>query len=225
MLEYLMFKIGRIGWLRKMLDPIRYRFIVKRELGKMNKLFSLHSKEVFTETCWILDQYGINFWPEFGTLLGIYRENGFIKHDFDFDFGAFIDDSDRIKILLLQNGYTLIHEYEGINHPEIKEITFSYKEINVDLFFFNRKSDVYSCYLFAHYDMNLKGEYKFKVKEIRFPIFTFRKINFLGIDINIPDDTHTHLAVSYGSNFMIPDPNFKSIHNEYLDNIYARNKI
>lgn len=191
----------------------------------MNQLFSLNAKEVFAETCRILNQAGINFWPEFGTLLGIYRENGFIKHDFDFDFGAFVDDSDRIKTALLQNGYILIHEYEGINHPEIKEMTFSYKEINVDLFFFNRKPDVYSCYLFAHYDMSLKGECKFKIKEIRFPIFAFRQIKFLGIDINVPDDTHAHLAVSYGSNFMIPDPNFKSIHNEYLEDVYAHNKI
>lgn len=225
MLAYLMFKIGKIGWLRKMLDPIRYRLIVKRKLKKMNELFSRHSKEVFTETCQILNRQGVVFWPEFGTLLGIYRENGFIKHDFDFDFGAFVEDSDCIKTLLLQNGYMLVHEYEGINHPEIKEMTFSYKGINVDLFFFNRKSDIYSCYLFAHYDMNLKGECKFKVKEIQFPAFNLQRTNFLGVGINMPDDTHRHLAVSYGSNFMIPDPNFKSIHNEYLENIYAHNKL
>ena len=45
---------------------------------------------------------------------------------------------------------------------------------------------------------------------------------FKGIKVTIPSDWDTHLKVSYGEKYMIPDPNFKSLHTTYLKDIYAK---
>lgn len=189
----------------------------------MNKLFSLHSMEVFAKVCNTLNLQNISYWPEFGTLLGIYRDHDFIKHDFDFDFGIHINNLDDVRKLLISEGFEVVHEYEGINHPEIREITFNYLGINVDFFCFNDINDnEVACYLFAHYDMNRSGDYVYKIKQIDFPVFELQRIVFKNIVVLIPKDVETHLKVSYGPSFMIPDPNFKSLHTEYLDGIYAK---
>lgn len=222
MIKYLLIKIGKIKFLRALLNPIRQLLVVKPRLAKMNKAFNAHSMTVFTETCKLLISNNIQFWPEFGTLLGICRDGDFIKHDFDFDFGIYTHDCETVKEVLSRAGFIIVHEYEGINHPEIREITLSYLGVNVDFFCFNIHPKDVRCYLFAHHDINIKGECFYKIKEFKFPHFNLKDIYFKGIKVTIPSDWDAHLKVSYGEKYMIPDPNFKSLHTTYLKDIYAK---
>lgn len=68
---------------------------------------------IFYHLCYIdnvLTENNIKHWIMYGTLLGAIRDNDIIQHDYDFDFGANIED--RNKILSLNNqvkkdGYSL----------------------------------------------------------------------------------------------------------------------
>lgn len=56
----------------------------------------------------ILEQARIKHWIMYGTLLGAVREHNIIAHDYDIDFGAYVEDVDKILELnkiIGQNGY------------------------------------------------------------------------------------------------------------------------
>lgn len=223
-LNYIRTKGASIVWFKKMFMPVN-RYIRRCNERKMNKLFTEQSEYVFSKICDSLSNE-IPFWPEFGTLLGIYRDNDFIKHDCDFDFGAYVENAELIKEKLLANGFTLESEYIGIDNDEIREMTFTYNGIGIDFFYFTEMRDCMTCFVFHPYKIDLIGTNTiYKIKPFYFPYFKLEKSIFKGQTISIPVDTAKHLEYSYGPNFMIPDPNFKSIHNEYLTDSYAKKII
>lgn len=221
---FLRTSIGRVDFIKKLLHPISLYF-TSRNHKKMNKIFHQKGLEVFHKVYYSFMNTNIEFWPEFGTLLGIYREHDFIKHDFDFDFGAWVDDFERIKEILKNNGFKVVHEFEGINHPEIREITFEMSGIQVDFFFFNRFDSCVSCYTFGLDRFDAKNQKNiYKVKKYDYPIFELKEITFKNVNIHIPEPCKDHLVVSYGENFMTPDPNFKTIHYIFMQDTYATSK-
>ena len=62
-----------------------------------NKYFLAEGEELLRAFAEAMNGGNIQFWLEFGSLLGYYRENDFIKHDCDIDFGAFLKDRHVIK--------------------------------------------------------------------------------------------------------------------------------
>ena len=55
-----------------------------------------------------------DIWLDFGTLLGYYRENDFISHDLDMDFGIIIPDYQRFvedEQYLLERGFSRTKEF------------------------------------------------------------------------------------------------------------------
>ncbi len=219
-INYIRTKLGGITWLKNTLSPVN-SYLRNRTLSKMNHNFRKNADSVFSDIHNILSSKAV-FWPEFGTLLGIYRDGGFMKHDFDFDFGAFIEDADTIISALLDNGFIITHEFIGIDNPQIRECTLIYKDISIDFFFFI-KNGTYDCFTFHPLEIHSnKKKNRYKIKPFKFPSFTLKKVEFKGISILMPEDTVTHLIYSYGKNFMIPDPNFKSIHKSFLQNTFAR---
>lgn len=188
---------------------------------KRSAYFLQQAPDIFRKTCEVLNKEGIQYWPEFGTLLGIVRDNAFIKHDLDFDFGVYVQDLNRVKELLLANGFSLLYHYHGVNRPDIQELTFAYNGIHVDFFGFNTidKNSI-ACYMFDPLHKS-KEKKLYTIRPIVFPSFNLVKSSFNNVTIMIPADTTTHLTVSYGEKFMIPDPFFESLHTKILKDTYA----
>lgn len=162
----------------------------------------------FAQAC---NNHGVKFWLEFGTLLGAYRENGFIPHDFDLDIGVMYDDVARLNEILLANGFKIIRKFEVQGNPGLGlEFTFKYKHIPIDIFVFHEKKEegLIVCNSFSP----IIGEEKFnglsEVKEISFPMFKIVTYNFNNIEVGVPEDIPSHLELNYGKNYMIPDKNF-----------------
>lgn len=212
-------KLARFPMLKKILMPIN-DFIRNRKLKKLSKTFKMNADGVFLDMVKILQSANISFWPEFGTLLGIIRDGYFMPHDYDFDFGAFIEDKEKIIEVLTKNNYRLVQKYEAIGHPEILEITFSSKDILIDFFFFVKKKS-YNCHVF-NVSKIVRNKIEYGVKLFEFPPFELSSYSFLDVNIYIPDNVSDHLIVSYGEKYMIPDPNFKSLHTEYMPGITAK---
>ena len=221
-LDIVRVKLGKYPIVKRALLPISH-WLIDRTKRKLNVQFQKEGMNVFRNICDTLNRHNVRFWPEFGTLLGIYRENGFIKNDFDFDFGAYIEDADEIKEILVRNGFSYDHEYIGIDHPEIRELTVKYKGIFIDFFFFIPKDfNTMVCHNFAPKDYELiKGEAKFKILERKYPLFSLQKAKFKGVDILMPVDINAHLEAMYGPSYMIPDPHYSHPDKNYLDDIEA----
>lgn len=75
----------------------------------------------------------IPYWADHGTLLGIVRENGFIKNDLDIDFS--VPPQVRlcdVYVALEKQGFAL--ERGFAYRDEVVEITVSYKGVGIDFF-------------------------------------------------------------------------------------------
>ena len=157
----------------------------------------------------ILEKNEISYWLEFGTLLGIYRDGGLIKNDLDLDLGAFIEDAERIKKVLLSNGFKIYHSFYCPDDPSILEQTYVYKGTTIDFFYFVKDEEQKTIY--CHNFLENTKNIKFSINKLVFPYEGFTHFLFNGLHYPIPSNIDEHLKANYGEKYMIPDPNFNSM--------------
>lgn len=204
---------------RLIFNPIN-RFIRSFMNHRANVAFKRFGLEAFDLFVTTLKRKGITYWPEFGTLLGIYRDNDFIPHDNDFDFGAPINQRDRINKALCEVGFSYKHGYYCPELDYIREDTFLYKGVGLDIFYFHNEGASDYCHTFLPFSIS-DSQIRYSIKIFKFTKVSLKEIVFKGTNITIPVDTHDHLIVSYGRNYMTPDPAFKSINHNFLADHYA----
>lgn len=137
-----------------------------------------------------LDAKGITFMPMFGTLLGIIRENGFIKNDHDMDVMIYEKD--------LQKLIDTIPELDsvGIKFSRCSEpwvYTFVYKSADCDFYPIKKAHFPYNKYV--------------QVLDQYMPKSLFdetEKVNFLGKEFDVPQNPIRVLEYCYGKNWRIP---------------------
>lgn len=178
--------------------------------------FLENSDVVFNTVIQLLKKNGIHVWLDFGTLLGAYRDSDFIKNDFDMDFGAFGTDYDKIKTLMQENGFTSVREFFIAGHEYGRELTYRYKDVNFDFFFYYKKDDTDNLYTYTFScPPNIlleKGiELSAIVAEIKTPCKGFTEMNFKNTIVQIPANTDEYLKANYGEGYMTPDPNFNYV--------------
>jgi hypothetical protein len=98
----------------------------------------------------ILYENNIKHWVMYGTLLGAIRNNDIIPYDYDIDFGANINDVDKIIELnkyIMKDGYSFSKPYSYIDDNKIWRVSLkiSYNNIVVgDIYLYDNFSDGFS---------------------------------------------------------------------------------
>ena len=83
----------------------------------------------------LLKKTGEDYWLDFGTLLGNYREKGIIPHDIDVDFG--MHERSYQKVLQIKNTLpSSIRFYDTSKSHRGPKVYFSYKGFDVDIYFY-----------------------------------------------------------------------------------------
>jgi len=199
-----------------------YKLRFGRRLKRKQRDFISENAELFQRFTQIMNDNNVIFWLEFGTLLGFYRENDFIKHDFDLDIGVYRDDADKIRKILTENGFKLVRDFNAKDGG--KEESYKYLHTTIDLFYFRideQNPSVQYCNMFKSPVFPIKKKHLNKnlnmtVKRKEVPNNGFERTVFKGCDVYIPKKANEHLTAHYGKNFMIPDPNFS--HDNDVDN-------
>lgn len=150
----------------------------------------------------------LNIWLDFGTLLGYYRDNNFIKHDIDMDL-ALIYDENNIKVLenfLLKNNFKKTKEF--YYNDVLVELAFDYKGLNVDFIFYRKEKDIITTETIFFMTNAFGNPTRLEAYNYKIPCSSFRKEVFKNITVNIPENTEEYLLILYGENFKIPSNNY-----------------
>lgn len=183
------------------------------------KTFHRYSGQALAAFSQALQEYPqpIRIWLEFGTLLGAYRENGIIAHDYDLDFAIHEADLTTNFLIHLQKFNIFLNRKFILKSNQIElnnfiaEYTLTYKnKVNIDIFVFREVEKKYQYFCFdaeeglSWQETLDKYQGGLRAKMRKFNTFSLKPTLFLNHNFLIPDDTHNHLKEIYGDDFMIP---------------------
>ena len=157
-----------------------------------------------------LTDLNVPYFADYGTLLGIIREAGFIRHDNDLDFGVMPGFSKKKEMLmaLLSVGFTFKRAFEF--NGKITEISLIYKDVPVD-FFFNEeteKGEEMWAYTYSTGGYIPKPQERFPVlasyRDCRPRVSALVNAEIYGRRVPIPEDAEKLIAITYGNDWRIP---------------------
>lgn len=181
------------------LVKVRRRTKIQKQFDSLVKDISQLSQET-----------GIQIWPAFGTLLGIYRENGPISHDLDVDFASWFEHRHVVRTLLLENGFGLVKVYSSPSIKEAYEEVFEWNGLKFDMFYFHRgpKSEYFHDFMRDGDSSRVETINRLgglKVRRISVPIEGIQLRKYKDFYIFAPSNIEEHLSARYGDSFMTPD--------------------
>ena len=177
-------------------------------LSRRRSLLAMNGLELLKYFNNIMQEENIPYWLEFGSLLGAYRDHGFIKNDFDFDVGVYLSDARRIYHALSSNGFELIREFHVRGENGLEQ-TYEYRGVTIDLFYFYTSKNKFICNGFYNPINQRVGKYfDICVSEFIFERFSTSPIEFLGLTVPVPNNTERHIIEVYGNGYKIYDPYF-----------------
>lgn len=196
--------LGLYNWLMK-IDT-------RRETRRQNKAFLKYGLEALHHAVEATEAGGGRLFLAFGSLLGAYREKGFIPFDYDLDTGLLASErSDQIVSAMRKHGFTLLRQYYVKATGRISMDKYDYKGVHVDVHYFypDAQGNLYCDLCLPHEskpwrEANATDGFPSIIRTL--PDSTFSKHQFLGEQVYLPDRTEEWLRALYGENFMTPDP-------------------
>ena len=210
-------KVAKIPFAKKLLKPLYYPYkeYLKKKRNSQYKKYAINVLEEFDK---IMSQLGIKYSLAYGSMLGAVREHGFIPHDLDIDVFLWAEDySDKIRKTLLENGFSINHIFTLEEGNLGRSETYSKYDVSIDLFYVYPSIDergdytcVFSpfpgCVTWKH-SQDTKGG--LEVQKWDTPISrNIVKMKFEHLLLNVCSNYDELLKITYGNNYMIPDPKF-----------------
>lgn len=102
-------------------------------------------ERLYTEVNRLLADLGIEYWLDWGTLLGHHRDGGLMPRDYDVDFGALAEDCPRIWQARhrLPPGFTMCDASYRYGSPKLY---VSLDDWKADLYFYTPRGDRLQCF-------------------------------------------------------------------------------
>lgn len=190
--------------IKKVLRPIYLPFLHKFKYLKKNRDFKANGNEVLLKAKAALDEIGVMFWLDYGTLLGVYRDGKLISYDTDVDVGVLLDDyTPNIIKTLEKHGFEYERKIVVDQGKYAMEQSFSYLNVKIDIFYYRKEGNKMISHLFP-----LNENKDFVVREIYTTFSDFTTIKFLEKDFTIPKNTELRLQETYGDDWRIPISNW-----------------
>lgn len=149
----------------------------------------------------ILADNKIYYWVDAGTLLGIVRDNRFIKNDTDIDIAVVISNPDVLYKILQNNGYNIWYYYDDFTG--IKRLIRAEKyNIGIDFEIFIKEGGKYFYDSPRELPKSIKTNKPNQKATIRFEfdaniVEDLIQYTFKGIKLNIPRDYDNYFSIYY----------------------------
>ena len=204
--------LAKIGLLRF----IRQSWLWRLKNRQLYTVFPNDAMAAFWEVDRICKSNEIKIWPTLGTLLGIEREGGPLKHDLDLDFGVFLDVKiqEKIRKEFLEKGFKLIATCKLKSNGRLIEEKYNFLKIDVDIFYFITEGD--KCFFYdTETDSGLSIEEEQQQDSDLLPYknvvtkFGLESRIFKDKEILFPTNIKNHLKELYGETYLIPDKHWR----------------
>lgn len=197
--------------------------LIKRNETKKSKEiinnFNKNGISVIKDFLKICDSQNLECWLIYGTLLGYIRENGLIKHDYDFDLGMWKSDYNKdFQESLINNGFELVHQFEGIDYDAFEQ-TYKKNNVSIDIFYSYKNETETWTHVFHREKDDTLAPNIWKVRKLPYPNKGLVKVSFFDEPVFIPSNSEEYLALTYGENWRIPDSNFDWRKGPYANSI------
>ena len=155
------------------------------------------------------DLKNYDIWLDFGTLLGYYRENDFISHDLDMDFGVQVSNFEEFEVVekyLINNGFKRMKEF--YYNKSLVELSYSYKGLNVDFIIYKKEGDKISSDTIFFMTNALGNPTRYEVYHYKIPFTGIKACDFKGVNAKVPSNTEEYLRTLYGEDFKTPNTHY-----------------
>ena len=198
----------RLGLYRPMIAFIN-QIKFKQQVRKMRK----NGLEMLQMADQAFTSMGVQAFLTFGTLLGAYRDKGFIAYDPDVDLGV-IDGNlpKNMYEVMAKHGFQLCKQNIISEKKQVIEDTYIYKGIHLDVFhYFEEEDDYYTLVAQLHETKDWKEANAtdgFPCEKVLVVKTEFQRQNFMNIDVYMPIKTHEWLVDMYSESYMTPIKNW-----------------
>jgi phosphorylcholine metabolism protein LicD len=180
--------------LKKLLKPLYMPILKKYKFRIQNNQFRKEGENILKIASRALNEVDVFFWLEFGTLLGVIRDGKLIEHDTDIDVGVMLEDySPKIEETLKKYGFVKTRKFTIDNGDYGIEESYELNNVSFDIFYFTKTEKQMYCHLFP-FDQNKNH----LVRELYTTAVDFKSIEWQGVRVNIPSDSHQRLTDTYG---------------------------
>lgn len=152
-------------------------------------------KKLFFKFVQLLEAHSIFFWLEAGTLLGAYREKGFISGDDDIDISLWAEDYWKIRKIIDLSDW----KYKSLWRKEIAVYHEDNPNFHIDLFFFDKEDNQCATYSYLENKITKDIHVESKIIIPSDLLSDFKTINFYKHKFNIPNQTAKYLECQYGN--------------------------
>lgn len=196
------------GLYRPMIKIIN-RIKFKQQVRKMRK----NGLEMLSMADKAFNSMGVKAFLSFGTLLGAYRDKGFIAYDPDVDLGVLDANLPENMIEVMAKYGFHLHKQNFIQTTgKVIEDTYIYKGIHLDVFhYFEENNDFYTLVAQLHETKDWKeanASDGFPCEKVSVIKTDFHRQPFLGIEVYMPIKTHEWLVDMYSETYMTPIKNW-----------------
>ena len=169
----------------------------------------LHGDKILQLIDSLFEELGLEYWLFFGTMLGAYREHGFIHHDDDIDLGMYTKDiTESFITSLVRTGFVLKRR-KSTSDCAFRMVSFSYKGVTVDFYGFrlDEKNDLITGFethpIYGSWEESQKQN-KYCVCLVSYPYQGLTRLKFNRLLLPVPTNTDYVLKGLYGSAYMTP---------------------
>ena len=189
----------------KIINQIKF----KQQVRKMRK----NGLEMLCMADKAFNSMGVKAFLSFGTLLGAYRDKGFIAYDPDVDLGVLDANLPENMIeVMAKYGFQLHKQNHIPSTGKVIEDTYIYKGIHLDVFhYFEEDNDYYTLVAQLHETKDWKEANDtdgFPCEKVSVIKTDFHRQPFMGIEVYMPIKTHEWLVDMYSETYMTPIKNW-----------------
>ncbi len=158
----------------------------------------------------VFEKSTLDWWLDYGTLLGCIREGGVIRNDIDLDFGI-IEKKGSLRRDMEKAGVALTSKttVDGIITLEQYDIN----GIGFDVFFYRKEDDKLVTNIWLANDSSMPQKVAYEkslgaLSETTFTCVNTKKIEFYGVNCRVPKNYDLYLREHFGDNYMTPNSNW-----------------